>query len=404
MGIKKPNHSHSLTPLKHLQNQLKNHQTQTNDCVNWNFNYMLALGSTITLATLLVFQASNTTLDASANTLVEKPELARYNLVAKNVAYNDIDAIADIAKSILDDKVHPLSSPMYVRECFDKYVYELEDYVIDIYFNPNLGLGEHDVKMTIQTKNTYSHGEVHKLDAQNIQNDNNILEGLVYTYYPKINVVDEVAPIISCSTSMIEMDDTDSFDIHDYVQAYDEVDGQIDFQVFGMFNEIEEGRYEAGDYTLTITASDRNGNSSSVTLDVVVNDTRVVEPVYGDYGVSPYAGSIVAEARSHIGKSYVWGAEGPYAFDCSGLVKYVYGRAGVYLPHSSGALASVGVAINPYDRSAWRAGDIVVYNNHVAIYSGNNTLIHALNERLGIRETAVSTYINGPIIAVRRVL
>ena len=116
----------------------------------------------------------------------------------------------------------------------------------------------------------------------------------------------------------------------------------------------------------------------------------------------PYAGNIVAEARSLIGSAYVWGATGPYAFDCSGLVQYVYKRAGVYVPRTSGAQAHYGAAINPNDMSQWRAGDIITFgpagSQHAAIYTGNGTMVHAINPSYGVLETGVY----GDIYSVRR--
>jgi peptidoglycan DL-endopeptidase CwlO len=47
------------------------------------------------------------------------------------------------------------------------------------------------------------------------------------------------------------------------------------------------------------------------------------------------AGRAVAFARSQLGKPYVWGAAGPSAYDCSGLVMAAYRRAGVWLPRVS---------------------------------------------------------------------
>ena len=49
-------------------------------------------------------------------------------------------------------------------------------------------------------------------------------------------------------------------------------------------------------------------------------------------GGGPYAAGAVAAALSKLGSSYVWGAEGPDTFDCSGLVQWSYAQAGVSLP------------------------------------------------------------------------
>ncbi len=54
-------------------------------------------------------------------------------------------------------------------------------------------------------------------------------------------------------------------------------------------------------------------------------------------GISSAASGAVAAAEGRVGDPYVWGAAGPDAFDCSGLVEWAYAQAGVYLPHYSGA-------------------------------------------------------------------
>ena len=50
----------------------------------------------------------------------------------------------------------------------------------------------------------------------------------------------------------------------------------------------------------------------------------------------------VQAALTRVGSPYSWGAAGPGAFDCSGLVMWAYQQAGIALPHSSQALAAGG--------------------------------------------------------------
>lgn len=90
--------------------------------------------------------------------------------------------------------------------------------------------------------------------------------------------------------------------------------------------------------------------------------------------------SIVSSARAQIGKPYAWGAAGPNAFDCGGLVKYVYKQAtntdlpmGTTNQEKYGTEASLG-SLQP--------GDLLFYGNrgatyHVGIYVGNNQMIHS---------------------------
>ncbi|MFB9360210.1 C40 family peptidase [Actinoplanes nipponensis] len=91
--------------------------------------------------------------------------------------------------------------------------------------------------------------------------------------------------------------------------------------------------------------------------------------------------SVIAFARSQVGKTYRRGAEGPHAFDCSGFTKRAYALAGLRLPHSSGAQAARARTVS---RSAARPGDLVVGPGHVGIYMGGGMMIDAGNPRTGV--------------------
>ena len=102
-------------------------------------------------------------------------------------------------------------------------------------------------------------------------------------------------------------------------------------------------------------------------------------PPGGSYQGPPSgrASVAVAWAYKQLGKPYVWAAAGPNAFDCSGLTMYVWGKAGVYLPHSSQAQFSSGPHVSIGDL---RPGDLTFYGNpihHVAIYVGGGKMIVA---------------------------
>lgn len=109
--------------------------------------------------------------------------------------------------------------------------------------------------------------------------------------------------------------------------------------------------------------------------------------------------AVVGYASQFVGNPYVYGGSSlTGGTDCSGFVMSVYGAFGVGLPHSSYAMRSVGYGV---DVSAMQPGDIVCYSGHVAIYAGNNTIVHAANERLGITYTSPANY--NTILAVRRI-
>lgn len=98
---------------------------------------------------------------------------------------------------------------------------------------------------------------------------------------------------------------------------------------------------------------------------------------------------VLAAARSAIGSPYVYGANGPSAFDCSGLTSWAYQQAGVSIPRTSQAQASAGT---PVSLDALQPGDIIVYYSgasHVGIYTGNGTIIDALNSGTPVGERSL---------------
>ncbi len=107
------------------------------------------------------------------------------------------------------------------------------------------------------------------------------------------------------------------------------------------------------------------------------------------------ASRVVYIAEAQRGKRYVLDAAGPSAFDCSGLVLYVYRRAGVAARlgggHSGYTMLAWGRAHHLVSRTNPQVGDVVVYGNgaHVAIYIGGGRVISALNPFQGIRITGL---------------
>jgi cell wall-associated NlpC family hydrolase len=108
--------------------------------------------------------------------------------------------------------------------------------------------------------------------------------------------------------------------------------------------------------------------------------------------------AVVSYACQFVGNPYVYGGSSlTNGTDCSGFVMSVYAAYGVSLPHSSSAMRSVGYGV---DASQMQAGDIVCYSGHVGIYTGNGTIVNALNSNSGITYTNVNY---SPILAVRRI-
>lgn len=97
------------------------------------------------------------------------------------------------------------------------------------------------------------------------------------------------------------------------------------------------------------------------------------------------AADAVSYAYSKLGSPYVWGATGPNAFDCSGLVLASYRSAGVSLPRTTYAQIDAGRRVS---RSELLPGDLVFFYSgitHVGIYVGDGKMIHAPNPSAPVR-------------------
>jgi len=118
-------------------------------------------------------------------------------------------------------------------------------------------------------------------------------------------------------------------------------------------------------------------------------------PVLGTASAAPIsysststrAQTVIRYALAQVGKQYCWAGNGPYCFDCSGLVKAAFARIGIWLPHQSGSMLRYGTRIS---RSQLRPGDIVWPQwGHVAIYLGNNRIVHASNPRTDVKTSSL---------------
>lgn len=119
------------------------------------------------------------------------------------------------------------------------------------------------------------------------------------------------------------------------------------------------------------------------------------------------AGGHAAEvAMAQRGKAYVYGAEGPDQFDCSGLTMFAYRAAGIELPHSSRAQFTYGKSVS---QSEWRAGDLLFYGSsadsihHVAMYIGDGMLVHASTSGVPVKTDTAPDGGGGDFLAAKRI-
>jgi peptidoglycan DL-endopeptidase CwlO len=110
-------------------------------------------------------------------------------------------------------------------------------------------------------------------------------------------------------------------------------------------------------------------------------------------GAAPIFGTrVVSYARRFIGVPYSWGGSSPRTgFDCSGLVRFVYGHFGIRLPHSSWGDLSRGRRIA---RRSLRPGDLIFFYGagHVGIYVGRGRFIDAPHSGARVRISTMGKY------------
>lgn len=120
-------------------------------------------------------------------------------------------------------------------------------------------------------------------------------------------------------------------------------------------------------------------------LDTAITMTELL---YGQ-GVSDVRVDLVEYAKQFVGNRYVWGGTSlTKGADCSGFVLSVFKKYGISLPHHAASQAGYGTKISAGEL---QPGDLVFYGNkrgsinHVAIYIGGGQVVHASNERTGIK-------------------
>jgi len=121
---------------------------------------------------------------------------------------------------------------------------------------------------------------------------------------------------------------------------------------------------------------------------------------------------ILETARRFLGVKYIWAANGPSAFDCSGFTKYVFKESGISLPRYSGHQANMGKKVK---FSEMQKGDLVFFDtkkkftkevNHVGIFLGNNKFIHASSggKRVMITSFEEKKFYRNKFLYARRVI
>jgi cell wall-associated NlpC family hydrolase len=117
-----------------------------------------------------------------------------------------------------------------------------------------------------------------------------------------------------------------------------------------------------------------------------------------DGRASAAARKAVAVALARLGSPYVWGAEGPATFDCSGLTSFAYAAAGVTIPRVSRAQFAAYAGLRPVDPLHLVAGDLVFFADnpgnpgtihHVGMYIGKGLMVEAPHTGAVVRTSSI---------------
>jgi len=168
------------------------------------------------------------------------------------------------------------------------------------------------------------------------------------------------------------------------------------------------------------TQSNRNQNSTSSNNSTNSSNGQAQKPSKkpvqnNNSSYNPPASStssvqaVLNLAYSKIGCPYVWGAEGPNSFDCSGFTSYVFRNAvGVSIPRTSSAQSGYGRTVS---KANLQPGDLVFFNtsgsgvSHVGIYVGGGNMIHSPSTGKTVRVTSInSAYYSARFVTAKRVL
>lgn len=154
----------------------------------------------------------------------------------------------------------------------------------------------------------------------------------------------------------------------------------------------------------TTTTANSTTSSNTQTTNTTESNTQKTENTTSKTTTSTTGSSVVAYAQQFLGCKYVYGGTTTSGFDCSGFTQFVYKHFGINLNRTAAAQYSNGTAVTNL-----QAGDLVMFGksgiNHVGIYIGGNTFIHAANPSRGVTtDTLASGYYKTNYVGARRIL
>ena len=187
--------------------------------------------------------------------------------------------------------------------------------------------------------------------------------------------------------------------------CYVEVDGKKGYILETLLSSTKQStsRSSINQRTTTNTNSTTKTNVANTDTTAGATSAQNSTPSTPVAETSSKGNDVVLYAKQYLGCKYVYGGTTPKGFDCSGFTQYVYKHFGVNLNRTAAAQYSNGTSVTNL-----QAGDLVMFGksgiNHVGIYIGGNTFIHAENSKTGVKTSLLSSsYYKNNYVGARRI-
>ncbi len=269
------------------------------------------------------------------------------------------------------------------------------------------GTGNYDVRELIDSTFGEVSGVVKDVDTNKVGSQEVILtvekDNVVKKVPIEVLVVDSTAPVIKLESEDVYVYIGSSYDVtNNILSVVDNVDGELVYK-----SDVKKG--DSSYYTVNGNVDINTLGSYSIEVSAVDKAKNMITKKFNVHVISNGKESSLRNiAYSLVGSPYAYYGMSPNGFDCSGFVKYVYARCGIFVGRSVSDQLFNGYEVSS---SNMRLGDIIVWGydrshvTHTAIYVGNGLMIHAANPNEGVVVNKVNnwgSWTGVSIISVRR--
>ena len=231
-----------------------------------------------------------------------------------------------------------------------------------------------------------------------------------------ISVVDSVAPVIALKSEKVSITEGENYDLVQNIESInDAIDGNLEYLEGANDNSLKYYNFQyegdifaVGSHNIVVSAVDGSGNKTTQEFTLEVAEKPVYYPIRYGAPANPQGNDVVSIAYSLLGMPYIYNSAGPYGFDCSGFVSYVYSCVGKSVSRGTWTQQYEGTGVS---YSEIQPGDVILWGyadgspTHSALYVGNGQMIHAANSGTGVILSDVNGWLNGSgthILTVRR--